>query len=141
MTALDALETIDKSADKLELFNTLLSDSLDNEGTCINLRYPALRGGLYHFINDVADDLRAAERAIDLSPPLTQLAESGVHLNGILDALVLGYKACCLGIYGPDKRGEFIKRHIDPLNWYLNQQGIDTGLGLSKDKSASGGAA
>lgn len=140
MTALEASEIVDKASIKLELFSVLLSDSLHGNNTELNANSPRVATGVYYTLQDIAEELSSAAKELQLPSP-NQLAESGVDLNGILDALVLGYKACCLGIFGPDKRGEFIKRHIDPLNWYLNQQGIDTGLGLSKDKSASGGAA
>jgi hypothetical protein len=66
MTILDALETIDKSADKLELFNSLLSDSLDKEDAIINLTHPALKSGLYHFLDDIALDLRMASDAVGI---------------------------------------------------------------------------
>ncbi len=141
MTALDAREIVDKASIKLELFAVILSDSLHAEHTELQTSSPRIASGIYFTLQGIADELSAASKVLNSPCPVTELAESGVHLSGILDALVLGYKACCLGIYGPDKRGELIKRHIDPLNWYLKQQGIDTGFPLPKCKSASGGAA
>lgn len=66
MTILDALETIDKSVDKLALFNTLLSESLEPGATYPNLNNPVLKNGLYHFLGDVADDLRLASDVMNI---------------------------------------------------------------------------